>query len=292
MKLRNILRYIEIGIKKYDYPLYLKLNGILLGAPKKNGIDKNRKEKVIISLTTYPARIDSVHITLCTLLRQTVKPSKVILWLAREQFPNGEADLPEDLLALIPYGLEIDWYNDIKSYKKLIPALKKYGDSIIVTADDDAYYPRKWLELLLKSYHLEPQSVHTNMITALRIEDGNIRTAEKSKEDIGKPLLHNKVLGVNGVLYPPGSLHEDVVKEEIFMELAPHNDDLWFWCMALINGTRIVWCDKGNKKFFPTIIDTVEQESIWNLNNSTNTFNIEMDNLCKRYNLVEILKGE
>lgn len=38
--------------------------------------------------------------------------------------------------------LTIDWYHDIKSYKKLIPTLQKYPDSIIVTADDDIIYRR------------------------------------------------------------------------------------------------------------------------------------------------------
>ncbi|MBQ2886366.1 MAG: hypothetical protein IJE43_21810 [Alphaproteobacteria bacterium] len=42
--------------------------------------------KVIVSLTSYPARINIVHKTIESLLNQTYKADKVILYLAYEQF--------------------------------------------------------------------------------------------------------------------------------------------------------------------------------------------------------------
>jgi hypothetical protein len=83
-----------------------------------------------------------VHKTIETLLNQSHKADKVILWLAEEEFPNKEKGLPRELIQLIKSGLTISWCRDIKSYKKLIPALEKYPKSIIVTADDDLYYQK------------------------------------------------------------------------------------------------------------------------------------------------------
>ena len=84
-------------------------------------IQKNNE--LIISLTSYPARIKNVHKTTNTLLNQSLKANKVILWLAENQFPNKEQDLPSKLLAQTTKGLTISWYHkDIKSYKKLIKA--------------------------------------------------------------------------------------------------------------------------------------------------------------------------
>jgi hypothetical protein len=40
-------------------------------------------------------------------------------------------------------------------------------------------------------------------------------------------------------LYPPGTLHPDVCDESLFLKLAPHADDIWFWAMAVLNGTFI-----------------------------------------------------
>ena len=55
---------------------------------------------IIVSLTSFPQRIYEIHYTIFSLLNQTVKPSKVILWLAKEEFPNLEKDLPDTLLKL------------------------------------------------------------------------------------------------------------------------------------------------------------------------------------------------
>ena len=42
-------------------------------------------------------------------------------------------------------------------------------------------------------------------------------------------------IGEGGVLYPPNSLYEDVSKLELFMNLCPNADDIWFWTMAKLN---------------------------------------------------------
>lgn len=127
--------------------------------------NKNSKAQLIVSLTSYPARIETVNQTIKSILNQSIKADKVILWLAPEQFPNKEKDLPEQLLSLRAKGLTIDWYHDIKSYKKLIPTLKKYPDAIIVTADDDNIYAVNWLEKLYNSYIKHPQDISCHRIT-------------------------------------------------------------------------------------------------------------------------------
>ena len=106
---------------------------------------------LIVSLTSFPQRMYEIHYTLYSLLTQTVKPAKVILWLGAEQFPNLEKDVPEKVLKLKENGLTIEWTNNLRSYTKLVPALKKYPNNIIATADDDIYYEKEWLEKLLKN---------------------------------------------------------------------------------------------------------------------------------------------
>lgn len=123
--------------------------------------NKKQKPALIVSLTSYPERINTVSQAINTLLQQTLKPDKLILWLANEQFPNKELDLPADLLKLKELGLEINWCEDLKSYKKLIPSLHLFPDDIIVTADDDLYYQPDWLESLYKSYLKNPDCIHT-----------------------------------------------------------------------------------------------------------------------------------
>lgn len=92
---------------------------------------RNTNNNLIISLTSHPKRIKNSHIAIESLLKQTIKADKVILWLGKDKFPNKEQDLPNELLKLREKGLTIEWCKDIGSYTKLIPALKKYPNSII-----------------------------------------------------------------------------------------------------------------------------------------------------------------
>ncbi|WP_416861963.1 hypothetical protein, partial [Helicobacter ganmani] len=108
---------------------------------------------LIASLTSYPLRIPTLHYTLYSLLTQTLKPHKLILWLSKEEFPNKEQDLPSSVLDFTNHGLEIKWCEkNIKSYKKLIPTLQDYLNAIIVTCDDDVIYPKNWLSKLYNAY--------------------------------------------------------------------------------------------------------------------------------------------
>lgn len=74
-------------------------------------------EQVMISVTSFPARIHEVKYTIYSLLKQTYKPDRVVLWLGEDQFPNQEADLPADLLKLKENGLTISFVKDLKSFK-------------------------------------------------------------------------------------------------------------------------------------------------------------------------------
>ena len=131
-----------------------------------------REKKLIVSLTSYPARMYDIKYTLFSLLNQSLKPDMVILWLGKEQFPNGYNDIAPSILRFQQQGLTIEFCEDIKSYKKLIPSLEKYPDDIIITADDDIYYPDNWLEQLYESYLQAPDLIHCHRAHQVGITDG------------------------------------------------------------------------------------------------------------------------
>ena len=202
----------------------------------------SRNIDIVVSLTSYPARINTVNKVIKSLLNQSFKPDKVILWLAPEQFNNNKQNLPKQLLELQNNGLSIEWYHDIKSYKKLIPALKKYPNSIIVTADDDLIYPTDWLQNLYKSYLTNPEHIHC--YRAHRISLGKNKTILPYRQWIWntnckKASFNNFFTGVGGILYPPKCLYKDILREDLFMTLCPTNDDIWFWAMTVMNNKKI-----------------------------------------------------
>ena len=100
----------------------------------------------IVSLTSYPARINCASEALESLITQkTDEPYKVVLVLAEPQFPDRK--LPDSITEMIRSGkIEIIWHpTDIRSHKKLIPTLKRYPNATVVITDDDVKRPDWWL---------------------------------------------------------------------------------------------------------------------------------------------------
>ncbi len=204
-----------------------------------NQVIKPYKPKLIVSLTSYPARINTVHLVIESLINQTKQADKIILWLNPEQFPNGEADLPKNLRDLTEQGLTIDWYHNIRSYTKLIPTLRKYPNDLILTVDDDIIYKPTMIEKLYKSYLKYPNDINAHRVTKFIYKKDKFKTIGGGKywHRGAHPL--NKLTGVGGVLYPQRCFHPDIFNEDLFKKLAPTNDDHWFWLQAVRNNVCV-----------------------------------------------------
>lgn len=214
----------------------------------KNFVGLNRSpraEQIIVSLTSYAPRINDVKYALYSLLNQTFPPDKLILWLDEDSFPRREENLPRDLLELKAFGLTIDWCENLRPYKKLIPALEKYSDAVIVTADDDIFYRPDWLKVLYDEHLKSPDCVvahrahHLRLDAAGRIYPYTAWHSEIKAFNGRQKCCRNFFTGAGGVLYKKKFLHADILKRELFTELSPTNDDIWFWAMAVLNGTKI-----------------------------------------------------
>jgi len=203
---------------------------------------ETRTPQLIVSLTSFPERMHDIHYCIYSLLNQSLKPDKIILWLAEEQFPNKENDIPENVLSLKKFGLSIEWCSNLYSYKKLIPALLAYPDDIIVTTDDDIFYEKDCLKILYQNQLKTPGAIICHRCHRIKTgKDGKILPYKKWKKKISKESLNfkNFFTGAGAVLYPPHSLYKDTANVELFTELAPKADDIWFWAMAVLNGTKI-----------------------------------------------------
>ncbi len=246
-------------------------DNIPLGSPKVYGVTKQKREQeIIISLTSHPHRIGSAYLTVQTLLQQDMKPDRVILWLAREQFPKTEK-LPPKLLRLKKYGLEIRWYHDIRSYKKLVPTLKEFPEAIVVTVDDDIYYPRHMLRVLVEEFRNHPDEVICHAVThPILGEDGLLHINPEPGDYRGTSSYLNKMLGGTGTLYTARLLDPDIFNEVRFMAEAPTNDDIYFWAMAVKKGTKIRLAQDALATAWMTDVDNQLQTSLglYNLENN------------------------
>ena len=203
---------------------------------------------LIVSLTSYGRRVEScVYYTLVSLLRQSEQPSRIVLWLSEHEW--NDSILPKKILTLRDKNVEIRYCKDLRSYKKLIPTLALYPESTVITVDDDVMYSPDTIASLLKAHILYPYDIIClNAAYPIINKQGFPQRYHLWKKcDVscsGRILFP---IGSDSILYPAHSLHPDVTKEELFMKLCPHADDIWFWFCGLRKNTNKQFINKRGK---------------------------------------------
>lgn len=230
---------------------------------KKGTNMKSRGKKIIVSLTSYPKRIDTIWLTIETLLHQTVKPDMVILWLAEEQF-SGYNALPDTLLKLRERGLTIKFCDDLRSHKKYFYTMQEYSEDIIILVDDDMFYPYDTIEKLIKLHEKYPNDVCT--MTAQVMEHNKLPSEWKNPK-LGKKYEHSdkiQIFSGSGSLYPPHSICKEAFDKKAIQSYCPYADDLWLTYMALKNNTKITM--QNPWRAFPVTIYGTGDGSLYYIN--------------------------
>jgi hypothetical protein len=193
--------------------------------------------RLIVSLTSYPARFPTLHLTLRCLLTQAMKADAVVLWIADSDI----ALLPDNVRQLTGAGLVIESCRDLRSYKKIVPALGRHAGDFIATADDDVYYDEAWLRDLAALHEAGRRDVICHRAHEIRHGAAGrplpyvlwkLNTRATNSE-------HLFSTGCGGVLYPPGSLHRDTLDVEAFSRLCPTGDDIWLYWMTKRAGSAV-----------------------------------------------------
>jgi hypothetical protein len=237
--LYRILRFLFRCIANAILPLYFILTKHKVNNRLKVSLSNDRR--TIVALTTFPARINRLWLVIETLLRQTCKPDKIILWLSTEQFSSLD-QLPQNLQVLQERGLEIRFCNgDLRSHKKYFYAMQEFPNDYILTVDDDVFYHSGLIEKLLDLNRRYPDTICCNCASKVEIKNGDI-APYLSWPDVfseQKPSAELMPIGVGGVLYPPNSMSTEVFNVDVFREICFLADDIWLNIMARLQGTLV-----------------------------------------------------
>ena len=214
---------------------------------------KTQKQQVVVSMTSFPKAIPFAIKAIQSLLKMSVLPDKIVLYLTFSQFKDNS--IPEDLEFLSKSNpiFEIRNYNkDIRSYRKLIPALNDFPEAIIVTVDDDVSYHKHMLRDLLELHEQIPDAVLAHRVKKIKPDQPYRKWKKYRWYHFLFQKIHNAPAnlqpGVGGVLYPPHSLKPDMLDADLFTKIAPTNDDLWFWAAAVTNGFSVIPVPFGHNK--------------------------------------------
>ena len=242
---------------------------------------------IIVSMTSHSARLVASAARACfSILDQTVRPDKFILWIG-SQYKN---DISPLLQWLQEGGLEIRFTEDVGPATKLIPALQAFPDDVIITVDDDRNYPRDTLENLVRLHNVFPAKIVSNSVKELQVDsEGNFINGVWNYEVIRNSSLLTKFMwpqGFGGVLYPPKSLHQDVFDIDLLKEICFTHDDVWFYGMSILAGTDRVWTQHHHGPVYRIEPDNAPGETaLWKVNNTEHNSSAKhcFDRLFNRY---------
>lgn len=180
-------------------------------------------------------------------MRQTYQPAKIILWLSKEQFPNGSG-IPASLREREGDIFEIRMVDgDIRSHKKYHYVSKEYPDSLIFLVDDDIYYPTDVLERTIKAHEKNPDSVICNYGYHMSYSDkGELAKYRRWEQCYENSDAGDLFFGSGGgTLIRPSSLYPSLTDIDLAIKLTPLADDIWLNAMVRLNRVSIKLLKNG-----------------------------------------------
>lgn len=193
----------------------------------------------VLSLTSYGKRVEtSLPYTLYSLVIQTIRPAKIAVYLDDNHW--GDEKLSPILKKLQSVGVEFNYGEDLKSFKKLIPALIQYPNNPIITFDDDFYYNPECLSWLTKAYQESDKKTVLGQWGCIpEKKDGKYIPYNEWKDcKYGNENSPISFYGGYCCCYPPLVFDDEILKKEVFMKLCPKADDIWFWAMEERQGIK------------------------------------------------------
>lgn len=241
---------------------------------------------VIISLTSYPARLPKLHIVIKSLLRQKYQPSKIYLYLGTD---TKDSDIPDSLKKLEKKSkglFEIKTnYEDLKPHKKYFYVMQENPESIVITVDDDLIYDCNLVKDLYKSYKKHPECVSARRVNFMTKTNDSINSYLNWKWEYKNELEPSFALlptGCGGVLYPPHILPKETFDSVAVKKHCLNTDDIWLKFMELKNDVKVVFTN--SKIIHPLTLRGSQKSALMHSNAESTTENrndINIRNMAK-----------
>lgn len=121
------------------------------------------KEDIVITLTTWEARINNIPIVLDTIFSQQQQPNYVVLNV------SYDLKIPEYVNSyLTDHYVLVNRVEDTKVYKKILPTLRLFPDACIINIDDDWLYPPTMISDFMESHNRHPNNpISGNKVVSL-----------------------------------------------------------------------------------------------------------------------------
>ena len=180
--------------------------------------------KIVVSLTTYKDRIDTIQTVIESINQQSVQPDIIALYLYSGEFGKNLPVIKEQSNLQIKYVDE-----NLKGHKKYFYAFQEFCEDIVITLDDDIYYHKDTIKVLLEYHQKYPTCVIANRTRFITVRDNDIENYYRWEKNfpVDTPSMLLMGTGVLGILYPPHIFDDAIFDKENLLHYALDNDDIW-----------------------------------------------------------------
>ena len=251
-----------------------------LSHTRKNRRNAVHSTPVIVSFTSFPARINNAWQVVECMLRQSYLPAKIILWLSKDQFATVES-IPQSLREREGDLFEIRMVDgDIRSHKKYLYTFREFYGRLVLLIDDDLYYPTDLIERLLREFQIGESSVICNYGYEITYNESSILPYMNWEKEYNYSTSPNLFFGSGGgTLIDTSKLNQIVQEIELALQLAPTADDIWLNAIVRYSGMKMTMLKNGS--ILPVYNEKNEKLSTGNLGDSQN--DIQLKNVMKYF---------
>ena len=236
----------------------------------------------VISLTSHPARFNTLSQSLNSLLAQRLIAKNIYLNIAQEDLGK----LPDSVKDLASSGLiKINTCENLGPGKKLIPTLKLERSLPIIVVDDDLIFETDLTLKLMIAHHLSPGNIIASRVhKIIHTPEGKISAYinwQKNYSLSDGPSMDLFATSGAGTLYKAEFFHSDVTDEKTYNELAFHTDDLWWFIQSKRVGIKT---KRLLGQSILNFIDGTQDDGLWNSGNKERN-DLNLKALIERYSL-------
>jgi hypothetical protein len=236
----------------------------------------------VISLTSHPARFNTLSQTLNSLLAQRLIAKNIYLNIAQEDLGK----LPDSVKDLASSGLiKINTCENLGPGKKLIPTLKLERNLPIIVVDDDLIFETDLTLKLMIAHHLSPGTIIASRVHKIvHTPEGKISAYvnwQKNYSLSDGPSMDLFATSGAGTLYKAEFFHSDVTDEKAYTELAFHTDDLWWFIQSKRIGMKT---KRLPSQSILNYVDGTQETGLWNNGNKERN-DLNLKALIEKYSL-------
>lgn len=228
------------------------------------------EDKIIVSLTTYYKRFETLPIVLESLLCQTVKPFKIVVVLDKDDVSRITSEMQKYFDLDIFDVIITD--DNIRPHKKYFYTMLKYRKNPIITVDDDCEYNHDMIESLYRTYKEHPDCVcglETAKVGFHVNGTPKLKTSWKFHTfEYDEPSFQLVAEGIGGILYPPNILK---MKKSQLSEIYQftNEDDLYLKMVEVRNGIKVITAKAIEGKQRGKQLECGKEYGLYKLNNAT-----------------------